>query len=48
MAHRTPTDERGRVSESKFYLPVGVTPSFEGTRVQRLWDRLFSHQVQST
>lgn len=48
MAQSTRTDEHDRASESKFYLPVGVTPPFEAVRVQRVWDRLFSHQVQSS
>ena len=38
-------DERGSATEAKFYLPAGVTPSADGSRVEDIWAALFSHGV---
>lgn len=46
MAHRTHADNRARTIESKFYLPVGMTPPFEAYWVERIWARLFNHRVE--
>jgi hypothetical protein len=45
MAQRNHTDKRARETESKFYLPAGVSPSFDGSYLQRLWAALFNHRV---
>jgi hypothetical protein len=45
MAHQTHTTDRGSDTESKFYLPAGVTPESEASRVTRLWRTLFNHRV---
>ncbi len=46
MPQRTHPDERDRATESKFYLPAGVTPPFDASRFERLWAALFKHQVE--
>jgi hypothetical protein len=38
-------DDRGSATESKFYLPAGISPSFDASRFQRLWAALFKHQL---
>ena len=45
MAHQTQTTDQGSDTESKFYLPAGVTPESEASRVTRLWRTLFNHRV---
>jgi hypothetical protein len=45
MAQRTRVDDRGSATELELYLPAGVTPSFDGSRFDRLWARLFDSRV---
>ncbi len=45
MAQRNHTDDRARATESKFYLPAGVGPSFISSRLEGIWATLFNHQV---
>jgi len=45
MAQQSHADDRGRATESKFYLPAMVTPSIEASRFERIWASLFDHQV---
>jgi hypothetical protein len=42
---RQHADDRGSATESKFYLPAGVSPSFDTGRFERLWTTLFNHQL---
>ena len=37
--------DRGGVAESKFYLPAGVTPSFDASPLDRIRATLFDHPV---
>jgi hypothetical protein len=46
MAARTRTDDRDRATEPELYLPAGITPSAETSRLERLWGRLFDHGVE--
>jgi len=45
MAQQNHADGRDSTTESKFYSPVGVTPSFGTDRFERLWASLFNHGV---
>lgn len=45
MPQRTHPDGPDQATESKFYLPAGVTPSFDASQVKRIWATLFEHQV---
>ncbi len=45
MADSNHTSETSRDTESKFYLPVGVSPSSEESRIERIWTALFNHRV---
>jgi len=47
MALRNHADDQDRGTESKFYLPVGVTPPFDASRFKRVWARLFNHAVEA-
>jgi len=44
MTHRIHADDRDGAA-AKFYAPVGITPSFDTNRVERLWATLFDHRV---
>jgi hypothetical protein len=46
MAQRNRADHQRRATEAKFYLPGGVTPPFDASRLERLWATLFSHGVE--
>jgi hypothetical protein len=46
MAQRNHVDDRDSGTESKFYLPVGVTPPFDASRFKRVWATLFNHSVE--
>lgn len=37
--------DRASATESKFYLPAGVTPS-EASRFERIWATLFNHYAK--
>jgi len=45
MSQRNHADDRNRATESKFYLPAGVTLSSETSWFGRLWATLFNHRV---
>ncbi|WP_251344131.1 hypothetical protein [Haloplanus halophilus] len=45
MARRNRTDDRSNATESKFYLPAGVAPPFEASRVAAIWATLFDRRV---
>ncbi len=45
MSQRSHTDNWDNATESKFYLPAGVTPSSEASWSERLWAMLFNHRV---
>jgi len=45
MSQRTHADDRDSATDSKFYLPAGVTPSSEAGWFTRLWAMLFNHRV---
>jgi len=42
---RSTADDRDSATESKFYLPAGVSPSFDASRFERIWATLFEHQL---
>jgi len=44
MTRRT-ADDRDSATEAKFYLPGGISPSFDTSRFERLWATLFEHQL---
>ena len=44
MTHGIHADYRDGAA-AKFYAPVGITPSFDENRVERLWAKLFNHRV---
>jgi hypothetical protein len=41
MVEKTRADDRGRATESKFYLPAGVTPSSEASWFESVRTALF-------
>jgi len=45
MAHKGRSSETSTGTESKFYLPVGISPSSKESRVDRIWTALFNHRV---
>jgi hypothetical protein len=45
MPHRKHTETRDGPTEPKFYLPVGVSPESEPSRLKRLWATLFDHRI---
>ena len=45
MVQRSRADDHDVATESKFYLPAKVTPSFATSRFESLWATLFSHQI---
>jgi hypothetical protein len=45
MSHRNPAETRDDATESKFYLPVGVSPASEPSRLKRIWATLFNHRI---
>jgi len=45
MSQRNHADDRDSATESKFYLPAGVTLSSETSWFGRLWATLFNHRV---
>lgn len=45
MAHRNPADGRQEPTDAKFYLPGGVIPPFDASRIERRWASLFDHGV---
>jgi len=45
MSQRNHADDRDSATESKFYLPAGVTPSSEASWFDRLWATVFNHRV---
>jgi len=45
MSHRNHTETRDVATESKFYLPVGVSPSPETTLLERIQQTLFNHRI---
>jgi hypothetical protein len=45
MAQKIRDDDRDGATESKFYLPAGITQSSEATRFERLWAALFDHRI---
>ena len=46
MPQRSATDTQDSATDPKFYLPVGITPSFLSSRVESVWSTLFSNQVE--
>ena len=48
MSQGTRTDDRIGATESKFYLPAGVTPSSTTSRFERLWATLFNHGIDTS
>lgn len=48
MAARTRADERGRATESKFYIPAGPTSSSVAGRIESLWAALFNHGIETS
>lgn len=47
MATKRHSDDRISTAESKFYLPAGATSSSDRSRLKRIWEALFSHQVHT-
>jgi len=45
MVQRNQADDRASATEPKFYLPAGVSPSFEASRFECIWAALFNHRV---
>jgi hypothetical protein len=45
MSQRNRSQVRDSAAESKFYLPVGVSPSSEPSLLKRLWATLFDHRI---
>jgi hypothetical protein len=42
MGQRNHADDRDSATDSKFYLPAGISPSSEASRVESLRAMLFS------
>ncbi|WP_158600423.1 hypothetical protein [Haloarcula sp. Atlit-7R] len=45
MSQRNHAEEQDSATDSKFYLPAGVSPSHGAGWPERLWALLFSHRV---
>ncbi|MFC7226137.1 hypothetical protein N0B31_01875 [Salinirubellus salinus] len=45
MSHRNHGEVNDSATESKFYLPVGVSPSSEPSLLERVRATLFSHRI---
>jgi hypothetical protein len=45
MSERSRTDDEGRATGSKFYLPAGTPPAFEGSPFERIRVALFDHRI---
>jgi hypothetical protein len=45
MAHKGRSGETSTDTESKFYLPVGISPSSKESWIDRIWTVLFNHRV---
>ncbi|SDY24258.1 hypothetical protein SAMN04487946_10971 [Halobellus clavatus] len=46
MTAKTHADDRDSTTDVELYLPAGVTPSGETSRLTRLWEYLFNHAVE--
>jgi hypothetical protein len=46
MAQKDYVDDWDRAPEQKFYLPAGVLPPFDASRLERLWGKLFNHGIE--
>jgi hypothetical protein len=46
MAAKTRADDRDSSTDLEFYLPAGITPSSETSRLERFWGYLFNHGIE--
>jgi hypothetical protein len=46
MSQRNRADDRDSATEPEFYIPAGATSSFDTGWFERLWAKLFSHDVE--
>ena len=47
MAATTRPNDQDRSTEPGLYIPAGIIPTAEATRLERLWGQLFNHGVES-
>jgi len=48
MVQRSHAADRSSATETKFYLPAGVTPSSVASRVESIWATLFNHGIRTS